>query len=562
MSPSPGTSSRLESTHAVTTPNGALSGPNDSAGTDSDPRESELTETQGAARHSRSENRARSGDKVGGAAQSSEERRHTPSVRTNGAETPNGVTIDQDGGVAASWDAGEDRLEATQAIKTQPERNGLNGGQLSNGFQSSPASTSRDGDDGGGYFRSRLADRTPSTLAPLAETPSSPDLPSSASLSFDVAPTPTANGPFPDGSRTPTTSPRPAESSSSEPSGSRATSFDAPRPHAQNGHAWPVADRYVTSQHKGKGRAVPEHSSPLRGTEPDPLDPLSAMRLTPSASASAIASLSQSVSSRRLAQQRSGNRPSDPPLRPPDPPSPSSGSYSHPPSYPSNDSLYSSSPRASSRASGSTSRTRPDSHQPSLQQLLQEVDLGAALKLVQGLQSQQQLQSRLTSTVTSGTPANSATAAAGATVRPAAAPKGLDHPKGGELTNSSTVVDFGPLSNGGEIMEQDFRAEGHAVRSRIPEKPGPERRSSLMGGLQKRLRTTSSFGRSASIGQSGGSEIAGRLERFPSSNPTSPAGAKPRKRVEKPLTTEQARTLDGERRLCGFYKLRRKFDLL
>ncbi|GAA6042557.1 hypothetical protein JCM8097_004665 [Rhodosporidiobolus ruineniae] len=247
--------------------------------------------------------------------------------------------------------------------------------------------------------------------------------------------------------------------------------------------------------------------------------------------------------------------PPPPALRPPDPPSPlaahhpetptkppSSASLSpdhhrlaFPASFPSTESLTSASASSfagpsSLGSAGSSSHARSThtstAPQPSLQQLLQTVDLTAALKLVQTLQTQQTQQAKVASTVGAGTPTNTAVPAAGAVVEPVPAP--LAPPtEQRRMAPSGTFIDFADLPPSGNAVTSPVVGPGAGAtlatvsespvstlspasglpgsvehdkggeKEREREKDGKEkegrkdRRTSLMGGLSKRLRTGS-----------------------------------------------------------------------
>ncbi|TNY22085.1 hypothetical protein DMC30DRAFT_170731 [Rhodotorula diobovata] len=288
---------------------------------------------------------------------------------------------------------------------------------------------------------------------------------------------------------------------------------------------------------KGKGRAhepPPEpaaHDAPPPPPSNDPLDPLFALSHSPSYSSFAPFGSSPSYASSLQSAGRLGAgsvRPQGPPppaLRPPDPFSsparsppppaaqPSSDRHRYPPSYPSTESLASSAGPSSSAASfpsASSSSARQQAPQPSLQQLLQTVDLGAALKLVQTLQAQQTQQARVASTVGAGTAANSAVPAANATIEPVSpvSPVGGMGPRGASgLAPSGTFLDFAdvptpvsPLSPasfpGSASSAPNSDTPPSPAVSEGSAKPPPltSRRMSLIGGLQRRLRTGSSTG--------------------------------------------------------------------
>ncbi|GAA5841336.1 hypothetical protein JCM9279_000617 [Rhodotorula babjevae] len=300
-------------------------------------------------------------------------------------------------------------------------------------------------------------------------------------------------------------------------------------------------DSIVARDGKGKGKAREPRQDPASFDSPqppsnDPLDPLFALSQSPSYGSFAPFGASPSFASSLYSAGRQGAgvvRPQGPPppaLRPPDPfssptpvppsppPLPARGDDRHryPPSYPSTESLASSAAPSSSAASfpsASTSSAR-QAHQPSLQQLLQTVDLGAALKLVQTLQTQQAQQARL-ATIGTGTAANSAVPAANATIEPvsplAAGARGGPSAGGsgggaaGGLAGSATVIDFADLpSSPAARTPTAFPSSSFGPRSNDAppspalsesKQPAPSsRRTSLIGGLQRRLRSGSSMG--------------------------------------------------------------------
>ncbi|GAA5986652.1 hypothetical protein JCM10908_003842 [Rhodotorula pacifica] len=399
---------------------------------------------------------------------------------------------------------------------------------------------------------------TASTLVPLVHSPlalnepvPSRHLPSGLALAdgSSEAQTPDA------GPSTPT-GPRFAQS---QQNGHYSTSSVGSASPSHDGSAWSQNERYLGSRRKGKARA--ERRAAVEDGPPpnDPLNPVSAMHLSHSASTAAIASMSKSMSKRRLASPSRPDAvlPADVRPQPQRPSSPTSDTYTKPPSYPSNSSFHSTPPRASSRASGSSAQTRPDSQQPSLQQLLQEIDLGAALKLVQGLQTQQQLQARLKTAVGNDTPAKAAVPSAGAVIQPIDTDLANTAGSAGFIA-SPTVIDFSTasssptkvsaLSTGEEPAPRSDSKPTNAALARIAEERplARERRGSLMGGLQKRLRTNSGIGKSVSMGSVGSQPLAGRLDRAPSGSSPVAFTGKSRKASGRVLTEEQARTLDDQ----------------
>ncbi|BGP47172.1 hypothetical protein JCM10450v2_003024 [Rhodotorula kratochvilovae] len=294
---------------------------------------------------------------------------------------------------------------------------------------------------------------------------------------------------------------------------------------------------------KGKGRArdPPAEPEPAAFDPPppprhDPLDPLYALQQSPSYAALPPSSplTPQKFPSRASSLHSAGRagagivRPRGPPppaLRPPDPfahagaPHPSApalvaaqnGALRFPTSHASSESLASS---AASSPSASSSNARQHAHQPSLQQLLQTVDLGAALKLVQTLQAQQSQAARVAATVGTGTASNTAVPAAGAAVEPIS-PARAGAAAGG-IAHSGTVIDFGaaaaavpppspaPVPPGSPAFPSFSNGAGGEPPSPVKDgadKPAaPPRRLSLMGGLQKRLRTGSAASRTSGDG--------------------------------------------------------------
>ncbi|BGP15069.1 hypothetical protein JCM10213v2_003024 [Rhodosporidiobolus nylandii] len=227
--------------------------------------------------------------------------------------------------------------------------------------------------------------------------------------------------------------------------------------------------REASANSKGKERAVePPAVAVYEPPTPtnDPLDPMSALQFSPSpfSTTPTVNTPSRSSSVKSASQLASTiSRPKGPPppaLRPPDPPSPAarhppssrpnSGSLAFPTSYPSTESLASSSSLAgpssfgssSSRGSGGRGAVDP---QPSLQQLLQTVDLNAALRLVQTLQTQQSQQQKVAATVGSGTTSNTAVPAAGAVVEPVPAASLPASSAPPTLPPSATFIDFADL---------------------------------------------------------------------------------------------------------------------
>ncbi|KAK4055690.1 hypothetical protein OIV83_000236 [Microbotryomycetes sp. JL201] len=135
------------------------------------------------------------------------------------------------------------------------------------------------------------------------------------------------------------------------------------------------ADRSANLQRKGKTKAQADFR--LSASQ-DPFDPLSSVRTQ--------SSLPKSVTASSLANYAAATERAE---------SPSLIDRRGPPtaaSYPSSESLASSSQLSSSGPSSTTYNSLQGGPQPSLQQLLQTVDLGAALRLVQTLQTQQQPQ--------------------------------------------------------------------------------------------------------------------------------------------------------------------------
>ncbi|GJN89777.1 hypothetical protein Rhopal_002766-T1 [Rhodotorula paludigena] len=288
---------------------------------------------------------------------------------------------------------------------------------------------------------------------------------------------------------------------------------------------------------KGKGREVDESfpalpAAPQPAVSNDPLDPLYALQqstshatLPPSASMQFPPTRASSVTSANRVGA-SIVRPQGPPppaLRPPDPFASATPQHRFPTSYPSTESLGSSSLGLSSAASASSSRPRgSEEHQPSLQQILKTVDLGAALKLVQTLQQQQQQQQRIASTVANGTAAGSAVPAAGA-VREPVSPAGRQQ----SFPPSSTVIDFGAIpppspapvpspqspsfssATGGSAAPPSPLPDDSASKDRVTANGSArkDRRLSVMGGLQKRLRTSSSVSKVASGTAEGAPQI-------------------------------------------------------
>ncbi|GAA6005484.1 uncharacterized protein JCM10292_007364 [Rhodotorula paludigena] len=285
---------------------------------------------------------------------------------------------------------------------------------------------------------------------------------------------------------------------------------------------------------KGKGREVDESfpalpAAPQPVVSNDPLDPLYALQQSTS-HATLPPSASMQFPPTRASSVTSANRvgasivrpqgPSPPALRPPDPFAYATPQHRFPTSYPSTESLGSSSLGLSSAASASSSRARgSEEHQPSLQQILKTVDLGAALKLVQTLQQQQQQQQRIASTVANGTAAGSAVPAAGA-VREPISPAGPTSPAGRQQSfpPSSTVIDFGAIpppspapvpspqspsfssAMGGSAAPPSPLPDDSASKDRVTANGSArrDRRLSVMGGLQKRLRTSSSVSKVSS----------------------------------------------------------------
>ncbi|KAK4056595.1 hypothetical protein OIO90_002443 [Microbotryomycetes sp. JL221] len=123
---------------------------------------------------------------------------------------------------------------------------------------------------------------------------------------------------------------------------------------------------------KGKGKQALAYHLPVTG---DPFDPLSTIQSRPKSA------MSNSFSSPAYLGSQTDPNPSSTLL----------STRRGPPtaaSYPSSESLASSSQFSSSGPSSTAYGSQSGGHQPSLQQLLQTVDLGAALKLVQTLQTQ------------------------------------------------------------------------------------------------------------------------------------------------------------------------------
>ncbi|GAA5889673.1 hypothetical protein JCM8208_001093 [Rhodotorula glutinis] len=349
-------------------------------------------------------------------------------------------------------------------------------------------------------------------------------------------------------SRPPSTAPRPKtasrpSSTSTQRLSSRSRTESGSLDAAEGEEQAAARDDTVAARDvKGKGKAREPRQEPAPFDSPspsanDPLDPLFALSQSPSYGPFAPFGASPSFASSLYSASRPGAgivRPQGPPppaLRPPDPfPSPSplspppplssnSDHHRYPPSYPSTESLASSAAPSSSAASfpsASTSSAR-QAHQPSLQQLLQTVDLGAALKLVQTLQTQQAQQARL-ATISAGTAANSAVPAANATIEPvsplgAGARGSMGGGAGPGLAGSATVIDFADLpSSPSPRTPTAFPSSPLGPRSSDAppspalsegSKPAPaSRRTSLIGGLQRRLRSGSSMG----LADLGGSE--------------------------------------------------------
>ncbi|KAM0788772.1 hypothetical protein ACM66B_002862 [Microbotryomycetes sp. NB124-2] len=129
----------------------------------------------------------------------------------------------------------------------------------------------------------------------------------------------------------------------------------------------------LSSNGKGKAKEAPKYRLPA---SQDPFDPLSSVRASsvlPPSSSTASSFTNPDLATRALSPSVSDRR---------GPPTAAS--------YPSTDSLASSSQFSSSGPSSTAYGSQNGGQQPSLQQLLQTVDLGAALKLVQTLQTQQQ----------------------------------------------------------------------------------------------------------------------------------------------------------------------------
>lgn len=269
---------------------------------------------------------------------------------------------------------------------------------------------------------------------------------------------------------------------------------------------------------KGKGRAQEEHD--IHGESSmmldDPLDPLSSMLYRGASSASATeheVARSKPGSARNGRDKvKSAQRKSIPP--PPHEPPPASAT-----SYPSSDSVastshvtLSSTGRSDPSSSNSTGASPASSTapQPSLQQLLQTVDLSAALKLVQTLQSQQNQPPPITVAPPPPPPSEpSASHAAHQPASPAFAPFPPISPSSNALPPRqplafppSTSVSH-PLSPMPESPTPAAHFEGLAVPEE-KEKKSDRRRSLSMsmgfgGGVAavgKRLRTSSS----ASVG--------------------------------------------------------------
>ncbi|ORY91642.1 hypothetical protein BCR35DRAFT_72691 [Leucosporidium creatinivorum] len=290
---------------------------------------------------------------------------------------------------------------------------------------------------------------------------------------------------------------------------------------------------------KGKGKEVDTAPNPPRSYEmpltDDPLDPLSSMYHGPG---SASATEHESPRSRgrngrngtRAAHRQSLQRPPTLPHEPPPPPPAvtttaplSATSYSSTDSVASTSHVtISSTSRSAPSSSTGASSSAPAPPQPSLQQLLQTVDLSAALRLVQTLQSQQNQQQPATappptsstsvpSSVPSQAPShpsfppNSPLASAlpprhASSLNPYDAPPLSSHPSSSHLLNPPTASPAPSSTHEG--------AGGSATEEK------KDRRRSLSIGfgvaaVGKRLRTSSTV--SASPSQSGLARVAERV---------------------------------------------------